>query len=144
MASTRTVEQTRIEGKTSSNKSNQKTSASKSTLPSWNTAASTGDTSFLKLVRESLPGLLGVHNRVDAVVSATKGSGTAVRQLPSFCRRPDHKESGVLTLICIHPAQIDTMPSEALSSAVSPGPPLRFVICLLIASQLGWVSLACW
>ena len=48
----------------------------------------------MKLVRESLPDLLGVHDRADALVPATKGSGTAVRQLPSCDRGPDYKESG--------------------------------------------------
>lgn len=105
MVSTRTVEQTRIEGKTASNKSNQKTPASESTLPSWNTTASTGNTGLLKLVRESLPGLLGVHDRVDAVVPATKGSGAAVRQLPSCDRDPDYKESGAPTFS--HPPGVD-------------------------------------
>jgi len=70
MASARTVEQTRIERNTSSNECNQKTPASKSTLSSGNTAASTGDTSLLKLVRESLPILLRVHVKADALVPA--------------------------------------------------------------------------
>ena len=70
MASTCTVEQTRIERKASSNERYQKTSASKSTLSSWNTAASTGGTGLLKLIRESLPGLLRVHVGADALVSA--------------------------------------------------------------------------
>ena len=82
MASTRTIEQTCIERESSSNEGNQKTSASKSTLSPWNTTASTGNASLLKLVRESLPGLLRVHVRADALVPADQRIRTTVRQLP--------------------------------------------------------------
>lgn len=72
MASARTVEQTRIERKASSDECNQKTSASKCTLSSWDTAASTG---LLKLVRKSLPGFLRVHVGADALVPANRRVG---------------------------------------------------------------------
>ena len=72
--STRTVEQTRVERNASSDECNQETSASKSTLSSRNATTSTGDTSLLELVCESLPGLLRVHVGADALVPA-KGSG---------------------------------------------------------------------
>jgi hypothetical protein len=73
MASLRTVEQTCIQHKASSNEGNQKTSASKSALSSRNAAASTRNTSLLELVREPLPSLLRVHVGADARVPATKG-----------------------------------------------------------------------
>ena len=57
----RTVKQTCIERKASGNEGYQETSTSESTLTAWNPAASTRGSSFLQLVRKSLPGLLRIH-----------------------------------------------------------------------------------
>ena len=147
MASTRTVEQTRIERNASSNECNQKTSASKSTLSSWNTAAPTGDTSLLKLVCESLPGLLRVHVRADALVTANRrisdcSAIAAPQAAPSTESGTVRKFYFPLVSTCTPDRY---MASGTLSSVVSPGvPPGSYEIRLLITSQFGWISLACW
>ena len=68
-----TVEQTCVEHEASSNEGNQEPSASKYTLSTRNSTASTGGSSLLELVRESLPSLLRIHVMWGLRASAGKG-----------------------------------------------------------------------